>query len=380
MNQIFQNIRCFAVSYKAFFVLFHVCVFISSCLLFFSFGAYQNFFALKQGVENKQRECTVFFYDSDEQGNTNVYHATKKQMSNCIASFSDDLCKNIALFSIQFNWYANDGHTDVWSRFRFYDNLFYPYDESLKNLIDAGTVISGFEGISIEMYNSGKNIVETPMSLVDENNQVWLGNTAYEARIITMGGTIDMPFPTIPEETELLMLYIKFISPPSTFEYYRMKQVLEGCFGTGIRIVDPEPYHLEDVSYYSSIVMVSILIAFAASANIALLYHYIFEKRKRTLAIWLMCGCTKMKAFFLFMKEIFLLTAVTFVLSVLCYQTTILHSLQKLFPYIDTVDSVSMYCRSFIIFIGTCMVLIGIVCARSIFSCSIVSNQKEGFK
>ena len=378
MRTILQNIRHFVQTNTAFFLLFHICVFVSSVLIFFAFGAYQNFHVMQQGVEERQRECFVYFYSNNSDGKPQSFHANHQQLAECVRLFSDEICSNIALLAVQYDLTAEDGHTEVYSRFRYRNKMYYPYTESLESLINNNAVISGFEGISVEEYNSGARIAQTPGKLVREDNQIYLNGQLYEAKILTKVGSVNIPFPSMPDDTELKMLYIQYYRPPTEQDFQQMKQSFQNVFGPQMVFQDPEPYSAGDYSYYTTIIMISVLIAIAAAANIALLYQYILEKRKRTLAILMLCGCTRKKAFRLFMTEITLMTVITFLLSALCWHILIMPNLLGLFPYIDTMNMRYMYLRAFIAMIVSCLAVTSVMCARIVFSSSIVRIQKEG--
>ncbi|MBR3044671.1 MAG: hypothetical protein IKG82_13845 [Oscillospiraceae bacterium] len=378
MRNILQNIRHFAHNHTGFFILFLICVFSSSILIFFSFGAYQNFRVMQQGVEDRQKECTVYFYGEDANGQETSFHAVKKQLDECIHSLPDEVSSNVTLFAMEYDLIANDNYTSIWSRFRYRNGTFFPYTESLESLIANNAVLSGFEGISVDAYNAGSEIMTAPFHILDDNNQIELNGRVYEAKVITKVGSIDIPFPSVSDEVELRELYVQFLFPPSEHELVQMKQCFQDAFGSQMIFEEPEPYRTDDYSYYTTIVVISILIAIAASANIALLYQYILEKRKRSLAILMLCGCTRYKAFRLFMTEILLLTIITFFFSVLCYHYFIMPHLFSLFPYIDTMNMSDMYCRAFLALLGSCIVTTAIMCAKIVFSSSIVKIQKEG--
>lgn len=378
LKTIINNIRSFAQNHTAFFLLFHICVFVSSVLIFFAFGAYQNFHVMQQGVELSQKELSVFFYSEEADGSEQSYYVTKKQVEDCVVSFPDDLFGNINLFWVQYDLNTKDNYTWVVSRFRYRNGVYYPYTETLKSMLESNEVFRGAEGITVEEYNSGVPFTMAPLRLLDENDQIVLNGITYTAKTVTGIGSVTLPFPSVPDETEVKELLLRFDLPPSEHAYQQMLQCFQAAFGQQMRIQPPEPHIPGDYSYYTTIVAISVLIAVAAAANIALLYQYILEKRKRSLAILMLCGCTRQRAFCLFMAEITLLTVITFAVSVLCYQYLIMPRLFSLFPYMDTLNMADMYRRAFLVMIGSCFLITAIMCAKIVFSSSIVKIQKEG--
>jgi len=389
MNTILKNIRTFAFTHTAFFLLFQICVFVSSILIFFAFGAYQNFHVMQQGVTERQTECFAYFYSKDQDGTKISFHATQKQMNECIRSFPDKICQKTRLMVVGYDWLAEDQYTEIYSRFQYRNGIFYPNTEGFENNLKDSVIQYGFEGISVDEYNSGENIVQAPASLVAtyypnrvinlaQTPYIYLDGISYEVKIISKVGTIDIPFPVVPDDKELSFFYMKFLDPPTPQELRQIKTAFQKHFGPQAVFEDPEPFNANDYSYFVTITVVSVLIAVAAAANIALLYQYILEKRRRTLAVFMICGCTRHKAFRIFMIEILLLTVFTFSLSALCYHFLIMPRLAELFPYIDTVHEISMYCRAFATLIGSCAVIVGIMCVRIVISGSIVKIQKEG--
>ena len=97
--------------------------------------------------------------------------------------------------------------------------------------------------------------------------------------------------------------------------------------------------------------MISILIAVLASINFAVLYQYILSKRRKTLGIFRLCGCTKFKVLIIFLSECMFITMPTFALTSLCYDKLVIPVLAKHFEYIESAYSFKMYLIIFLIYV-----------------------------
>ena len=68
----------------------------------------------------------------------------------------------------------------------------------------------------------------------------------------------------------------------------------------------------------------------------AVFLYYILLKRRKTLAVCMLCGCTRGKAVLMYLGESLLLTLPLFALAVLLYDRLLLPALTRFFPFIQT--------------------------------------------
>lgn len=174
------------------------------------------------------------------------------------------------------------------------------------------------------------------------------------------------------------MVYFRFDRPPGPGEYQKLKDTFSAYFGPQMRWDDPAPYELSDYSYYSTVILIAVLIALCASVNIAILYQYVLERRKQTLAVFMLCGCTKRRAFYMYMAEIVLLSSAGFLIGVVCWRQLLMPVLLGMFPFMSSLNFNTVYGRSFVLILLSLLLIAGFMCGRLIRSQSIAQIEKEG--
>ena len=93
----------------------------------------------------------------------------------------------------------------------------------------------------------------------------------------------------------------------------RANEILPG------KLIFPElPFPDEESIYiYNNIMLISVLIAAPTIINFALLYDFIFKKRRRQLAIMRICGCTPLRAWGICLGECCTVCVPVFLLGII---------------------------------------------------------------
>ncbi len=392
MKHIIKNIRDFAKNQTLFFVLMVLCVVGSSIIMLFSFGVYQNFKLEKLEFDRTQSEFHIYFYtsDKDELGQTiNVEYfggITKGEVEECVTAFNETTYDALELIVVRYVPKKENSisisagkefEKDVYSRFRYQNGRYIPNYASHENLKMGNIEMEG-TFFTEEMYNSGDKIVRAVKNELNEDGKWYYEGIAYEPVLIMDGASNDVPFPAIEPDVEVEMVYFDFYIPPSSAQYNEIVDTFKAKFGDKM-VLDPiEPFYQEDYWLYDTIIMVAVMIAIVAAVNIVILYHYILLKRRKTLAVFMLCGCTKSRAVAMYLAESMLLTVPMYALSAAFYHYLLMPVLEKVFPFISTAYSFKLYALVFAIYVVVCALAMFILSSIMVRKHSIVEVKAGG--
>lgn len=145
-----------------------------------------------------------------------------------------------------------------------------------------------------------------------------------------------MPIMSLPQKAMTRHLILYFNSPIDINEYNALKEACLEAFGDKIDI--PEFVALDDIEdtkTNNTIILSGIILILFAAVNYCMIYRYILEKRKRTLAIYRICGCTKSLAAFAYMIEMIGVSLLIFAILIPLYHYIFLPRIGKMFEYMS---------------------------------------------
>ena len=170
-----------------------------------------------------------------------------------------------------------------------------------------------------------------------------------------------VPFESLNDDTPIDLLLFNFKNPLTRSQYNEIKEKIQSNIGDlasipELNIPEPENYYL-----YNTIIFISALIAILAAINFAILYQYVLTKRRKTLSIFRICGCTITRAFKMLISECMIITIPTFVLTSLIFDKTALPILSKYFEYIESAYSIKLYLLIFVIYVFFCFIILSLM-------------------
>lgn len=363
MKYIVKNIRSFFVTEKMIFFLIMLCVITSSFIVNFSYGLYQNYNVVIEKENSEQNEIVIDINDSSA--------ITKEKIRNCVISVSSETNDKIGMYYIRpeikpFTDGSEYGLMDI--RFTVKNSQILPCDIIYQNLKNYGNWKGGIYFSDEQEINgervaiarevntiSPENCYTTPITTRTEGAKRWIEVQGKEYEVIgyhSLGYAPYVPFESLDDDTTFsLFIDIWFEAPITRPQYNELKNKFEGMFGSAITFPVMDIPESENYYLYNTIIVISILIALLAAINFAVLYKYILSKRTKKLAVFRICGCTKAKAFTMFISECMLLMIPLFVATTIIYDRFILPKLGDHFEYIESAYSIKLYLLIFMIYI-----------------------------
>lgn len=357
MKYTFKNILSFIKTEKMIFVLMILCVISSSFIINFSYGLYQNYHVIKEEEESDLYEFEITFNND-----LNDSFASKIKTKETVLSFSDSLNDAIDMYMVSpyIEEIPADTYGMIYIRFCIKNGKISPCNLFKENMNKYGTLVSG-NYFSDEEEMNGANVVlvfddeGNINSLTDKlkinNDTILFQEKEYSIIGVQKMHPVIVPFNSLKDDTPVNSLLFHFVKPLTRTQYDEIKDKVSANFGDIASIPELDIPESENYYLYNTIIMISILIAVLASINFAVLYQYILSKRRKTLGIFRLCGCTKFKVLRIFLSECMFITIPTFALTSLCYDKLVLPVLAKHFEYIESAYNSKMYLIIFLIYV-----------------------------
>lgn len=107
--------------------------------------------------------------------------------------------------------------------------------------------------------------------------------------------------------------------------------------------------------------VIAVIISLIAALNIAILYRYILLKRKKDIAVFRICGCTRIKAALIYVGECLCLIIPFYILSALLYHYTLLPLFSDYYSYMAGAYSTLIYFVIFFIYLLLSLIILFIM-------------------
>lgn len=353
MKYIFRNIHELIKNERFIFLIILMCVFLSSIVLNFSYGLYQNYEREKD--RNTESMKTILT-------EINKDHApTHKQVQEFVESLSPETTEGLTFFIAgTLEYYTSEHYNTLDSRFTYSNGTYgVPLNlrENVEKELNSGRMVSDYEEAN------GVNV-----AVVCNYGQGWDANTA---EIGDGKGYIEMwgkRYKVIGEDKLFLTPIIPFLSVPDDFVYDDiMMLTCDDVFTrssyeelkTNAAIYMPDAVVFPDlnlpdtdsVKLYNNLIFISLLISVLSSLNLAVLYQYLLEKRMRSLSVMRVCGATKMQSVGIYLAECICISIPTYFAGTVFYIFLLNTVIGKVFDYITEAYSWKVYCLIFLTYI-----------------------------
>jgi len=366
MTAVLKNLRSFLREHTVFFALMLVCICVSSGLMLFGYGLYQNYMLEKQNMEGASTNIWLFYEYRTNEENYAKTAITKGEFQDCIENIPQKV--HDEMFGIYTKLHISKpmesdlrfGFVEL--RFNYVDGKFVGNPTAFNNYRASG----GFEGryFTEEEYANAERKLITSDRFYINNVPAQIGDTVRidgeEFEIVARVGDYigDEPiFPALPDSMYVMDTGITFNLPPTYAQYNSIKTQFEPFLESGAyTITEYEPFYDENYWLYNTIILVSVLIAVVAAFNIVVVYQYVLVKRQKSLAVFQICGCTKGKAIRMYVAESLIMIIFGFCAIALIYHFGLLPLLQNVFPFIATAYSFKLYAMAFAIYITICTI------------------------
>ena len=410
MNYSLKNLSSVFTRQRLLAVLLVLNVVVSCLVICFSYGLYQSYnVVIEEGENPVYKELTIKASDgkkhrSDEY-EIDLSEVTIGEFTAMLTSLSDDLTDNISsidlFLGVDQNLYCECTDQEAVSDTGVYANYIH-LDVKHHMIISGGTDVGC---ISDEDYSSGKKLVAlgtemfgshggtigyssksyTAVPLTDEKNIIIEGEP-YE--ILRINGYLEgrMIFPiTSLSDDKLLwtdpisndVFTIRFNEPIKASQYNELSEAVNKYFGDRAELPKLDFKGAEELYYYRTVLLISVVIAILAAINMAVLYRYILERRSRELAIFRICGCTGHEAVRMYLAECLTVSLPLFALSELLWHLLLMPRLAGLFEHFENAYSFKLYAAIFGIYAVSVTVVMYIMIQAAVKRHSLAELKTE---
>ena len=200
-------------------------------------------------------------------------------------------------------------------------------------------------------------IGESPAPSAFVGDKITLFGTEYE--VIGMWSEADagsddlsVPFASLPDDvpiSSVLFLEGKVIT---TKAFNAVNDAMKQVFGDSVNIPEMETADVTEVKFYTSIVIISVVLSAIAAVTLMILFRYIIFTRRKMISILRLAGCTRGRAAVMFISEAVGVSVLIFGLCAAAYHKLILPRLTFFFPKITEVYTLQAYLYIFAVFTG----------------------------
>ncbi|HIS25669.1 MAG TPA: hypothetical protein IAA57_02000 [Candidatus Pullilachnospira intestinigallinarum] len=155
-----------------------------------------------------------------------------------------------------------------------------------------------------------------------------------------------IPYQSLEDDTALYNDFgfsLSFHEPVTRDQYNQLKETLTAQLGDRVIFPEREIYDFNQLYLYNTILLINGFILLAAALNFALLYRYILMKRKKNLAVFQLCGLTRLRAACYYLGECILLLVPVIPLAFVCFCLLVLPALAETYTDIWTLFPGSIY-------------------------------------
>ena len=167
-----------------------------------------------------------------------------------------------------------------------------------------------------------------------------------------------VPFASLPDD--FLVRYVSFLTdqPVPTRAFNAVNTAMEQVFGDRVNIPIMETVDEGETRFYTSIVLISVVLSAIAAITLMILFRYIVFTRRRMISILRLAGCTRGRAAAMFILEAAGVSAVIFLLCGGLYHFLLLPRLTFFFPSITRVYTAGTYLYIFGVFMGVLLLTV----------------------
>lgn len=385
MQYVLKNLSGFIRHYTGIFLLIVVCQIVCILLSFFSFGVYQNFRnELNKTADGEVTDADYFqaIVPTSELPEKYMVSADKydglyKDIAKVLGDKLDSVTVNAGNFDFLFS-YSNDeiifyeefkrnmetGRNDRWDYGRSFTKGEY---------IDGDRVCIAPSGCCEEFADELKeqDPSQYPYQAYKRDDKWYVDIEGIEYECIGFCDYWDyyyIPYKNMPESIHITDYpHADFTAKLTTSEYEQVIGVYKKYFpDVEIQLATLELVDTEDIYYYNTNMWISVLIAAISAINLALIMNYILTRRRKTLAIFRITGCSANKARQIYVAEIMLILNVLFLICLVSWMMWILPSLGGIFKYMQGAFSAKIYFYIYLLYMVISYSIMNVMTARYI--------------
>lgn len=355
MKFVFRNLKIFAKTEPVIFFVMLICVITSSFILNISYGLYRNYStALIEGDEAMKEINPELNEDAP---------LSKGDFQRYIEALQPETRDKLTLIYAAAHLPSEeDPNEKIYFPMRFnYNNGEYCASALVKDIWEQSGLITEGRFLNDEEEKDGLF-----SAIVPSSSRGRLGDTTEMfGKEYTIVGKYNnpskcplVPFLTVPSD-------LKIDACSFTFKSALTRKMYEDITRTAFAVI-PDRMKFPKLALpdddmarlYGNIILISLLIAILSVMNFAMLYLFVIRKRKNSLAVFRICGATKLSVLMIYLGECLAISVPSFWLG-----TGIFHILLKsvfggIFPYMEEAFNPFVYPSIFLIYMITMFAII----------------------
>lgn len=360
-------------------------IIVSALVICFSYGLYQNYNVILESGKSDTAE-RMYIEIKPQFLSTNPYehltsevtlematefiYSLSEETSNSISGIVFDVAyeneiyhaseKETGYFTQLFNVVRRDGNIVESDMKKYFDNEHYVNGDKVaivgKELFEGSNQSDCYTySFSSMSATGGQGYMLTADSFLPKGtDSILINNEEYEIiETIELDSYLYVPLTSLPLSSKLSTHYIEiyFGEAIDSSIYNDICDCAISSMGQYILIQPLQFTDANEIYYYRTIILISVVIAILAAVNMAILYRYILEKRSKELSIFRICGMSKGKAILSYLLECMILNAPIFALTQLLYHKLVMPKLSGLFPHMKGAYSFKLYAVIFGIYV-----------------------------
>ena len=201
---------------------------------------------------------------------------------------------------------------------------------------------------------------------IKQGDILTLGSTGYKVEKAadskgTMFNDITLLFTDVDDSfyiNDLAILMKDEVGQETISEIYDIINDEMGAYLDEMELPQPKPLlekQFNNMIYVLAFIMIAVVIL-----NIARLYTYIMSTRKKTLAVFSICGATKLKITMIYISEILITMLISFAAGCLIFHTLLIAPISNVFPSFSEFFNAGIYLMIFGIYMITGLIIMSL--------------------
>ena len=329
-----RNIIYFVNKQKALLVLIIASQLVSIMTILFSYGIINHYNVKNEAVEGKLLEFDIEFNTETKDASIDIFNKEYEKILEIVKKKLDFIYVNASC----------EGHLigchSGYQNGKF--TLCYPHKNLESNIVSGGRVFTE------EELNNGDKVAIIQGKFDGEN--YLLDGERYEIigrhKFYLDDEDINflMPIKSLPRKGYMVFIAIRLNIPLNEKEHNELSELILTKLDSTAIIPEFEGVNdIENTKTNNTLIVAGILLIVFSAVNYCIMYRYILEKRKKTFAIYRICGCSRGKGVLMYIIELLGMSMILFGIMVPVYHYVILPKLKGMFEYITEFYCIEKY-------------------------------------
>lgn len=365
MNYLFKNVSQFVKRSKVIFAVFVICEITSLMLMIFSFGIYQNYSQQVKDIASnepidKESDWLRFDFKTDIDSDNPVSNETVmmflSEMENTIGdkigAVGFDSQNHYIALSYNNGWEMLDIGQNLKKNGMWYSGRYFNKSDYDNASMVCVAPIECYKEMDDELgYDDEISPKDFDYQAYDKNGKIYLDLPEGTFEVVGFSkesfGKYYIPYTALPNDAKIISLpQVEIKQILYQDEYNSAINIYKKYFKEHIISDDNSNmpvYDAEVLKTFKTKMTICVMIAIISSINIAALFKYVIEIRRRQMAIYRINGCTKNKLRRMLIQEMMFYSIVNVIVCVSAFHFFILPMLVETLPYIKLAYTLKGY-------------------------------------